>query len=119
MAPSTPSIRSFSFRVTMVPVERPGSDIASLLETDLATLYGIEVRAPNQAVKSNFDLFPPDSMFELVQEEAAALRSQSVTSNTKGGSVDEFLAAVQSWRTDDLAAWPRPVCLFRRRLWFP
>lgn len=119
MAPPTASIRSFSFGVTMVPVERPGSDIASLVDTDLATLYGIEVRAPNQAVKRNFVLFPPDSMFELVQEEAAALRSQSVTSNAKGGSADEFLAAVQSWKTDDLAAWPRPVRLFRRRPSFP
>ena len=52
-----------------------------MLDADLAALYGVEVKALNQAVKRNLDRFPPDFMFELVREEVAALRSQSVTSN--------------------------------------
>lgn len=53
-----------------------------LLDSDLATLYGVETRALNQAVKRNMERFPGDFMFQLTQEETQALvasRSQSVT----------------------------------------
>lgn len=53
-----------------------------LLDSDLATLYGVETRALNQAVKRNMERFPGDFMFQLTQEEGRALlasRSQSVT----------------------------------------
>ena len=53
-----------------------------LLDTDLASLYGVETKALNQAVTRNRDRFPDDFMFRLSPEEAEAvrrLRSQNVT----------------------------------------
>src|SRR3954468_3984561 len=49
-----------------------------LLDADLAELYGVDVRALNQAVARNADRFPSDFMFKLTAKEAASLRSQSV-----------------------------------------
>ena len=56
-----------------------------MLDIDLAGLYGVEVRALNQAVKRNSDRFPPDFMFDLTAEEIAILRSQFVTSSGDDG----------------------------------
>lgn len=53
-----------------------------LLDADLASIYGVETRVFNQAVKRNADRFPEDFRFQLTQEEAAELvasRSQFVT----------------------------------------
>ena len=56
-----------------------------MLDSDLASLYEVETKALNQAVKRNIFRFPEDFMFRLNGEEAnsLSLRSQSVTS--KGG----------------------------------
>ena len=56
-----------------------------LLDADLATLYGVEVKALNQAVKRNEERFPPDFVFQLTAEENEALRSQTVTSKSSRG----------------------------------
>jgi len=56
-----------------------------LLDSDLAALYGVEVRALNQAVKRNEGRFPPDFVFQLTAEENEALRSQTVTSKSGRG----------------------------------
>lgn len=56
-----------------------------MLDADLADLYGVETRSLVQAVKRNYDRFPPDFMFQLTQEEYEALRSQFVISKGKGG----------------------------------
>lgn len=56
-----------------------------LLDEDLARLYGVETRAVLQAVKRNPGRFPSDFMFELSAAEWAALRSQSVTSESGRG----------------------------------
>jgi hypothetical protein len=50
-----------------------------MLDSDLAKLYGVDVKALNQAVKRNVDRFPVDFMFRLDWHEASSLRSQSVT----------------------------------------
>lgn len=50
-----------------------------MVDFDLAALYGVDVKALNQAVKRNRDRFPADFMFRLSALEAASLRSQSVT----------------------------------------
>jgi hypothetical protein len=55
-----------------------------MLDADLAQLYGVETRVLVQAVKRNLARFPADFMFQLNAEEFAALRSQSVISNTEG-----------------------------------
>jgi hypothetical protein len=56
-----------------------------LLDFDLAELYGVKTKALNQAVTRNAERFPPDFMFELAPDEQDRLRSQIVTSNTRGG----------------------------------
>ena len=50
-----------------------------LLDTDLARLYGVEVKVLNQAVKRNLARFPGDFAFQLQAEESRPLRSQFVT----------------------------------------
>ena len=50
-----------------------------MLDSDLATLYGVETKVLNQAVKRNSQRFPEDFMFKLTKEEC--LRSQIVTLN--------------------------------------
>jgi hypothetical protein len=56
-----------------------------LLDADLATLYRVEVKALNQAVKRNRSRFPSDFMLQLSAEESEGLRSQIVTSRSWGG----------------------------------
>ncbi len=56
-----------------------------LLDEDLAALYGVPVKALNQAVKRNIERFPDDFMFQLSGEESRSLRSQSVTANPRRG----------------------------------
>ena len=74
----------------LIPSERLDNAILEIrgrkvmLSHDLAALYGVSTKAFNQAVKRNAGRFPPDFMFQLTQEEAQALRSQSVTSNGVG-----------------------------------
>jgi hypothetical protein len=55
-----------------------------MLDRDLAKLYGVEVKALNQAVKRNIERFPADFMFQLTPEETQILRSQTVTSSWGG-----------------------------------
>lgn len=50
-----------------------------MLDVDLARLYGVEVKALNQAVKRNAARFPEDFMLRLEWPEIGALRSQTVT----------------------------------------
>jgi phage regulator Rha-like protein len=52
-----------------------------MLDRDLAGLYGVELKALNQAAKRNIDRFPSDFMFQLSQDEWDILRSQFVTAN--------------------------------------
>jgi len=55
-----------------------------MLSTDLAKLYGVEVRALVQAVKRNIERFPEDFMFQLSGEEYKILKSQIVISSWGG-----------------------------------
>jgi hypothetical protein len=54
-----------------------------MLDFDLATLYNVETKALNQAVKRNNDRFPKDFMFRLSQKEWDKMRSQFVTASAK------------------------------------
>jgi ORF6N domain len=56
-----------------------------MLDEDLAKLYGALPKVLNQAVKRNIERFPDDFMFQLTKEEWDGLRSQSVTSSSRGG----------------------------------
>ncbi|MFZ3018152.1 MAG: ORF6N domain-containing protein [Gallionella sp.] len=62
-----------------------------MLDADLAELYGVEIRALNQAVKRNSERFPEDFMFQLTADEYAALRSQIVILKSGRGQHRKFL----------------------------
>lgn len=55
-----------------------------MLDSDLAEMYGVEVRVLNQAVKRNMERFPKDFMFWLNKKEFQNLKSQFVTSSWGG-----------------------------------
>jgi hypothetical protein len=52
-----------------------------MLDRDLATLYDVETRVLNQAVKRNINRFPQEFMFQLTIVEWENLKSQIVTSS--------------------------------------
>lgn len=56
-----------------------------LLDADLAALYGVKTKRLNEQVRRNLDRFPEDFMFQLTDEEQAALRSQFATSKASRG----------------------------------
>ena len=62
-----------------------------LLDSDLATLYGVETKVLLQAVRRNLRRFPDDFMVKLTANEWAALRSQFVTLNTGRGQHRKYL----------------------------
>jgi hypothetical protein len=55
-----------------------------MLDSDLATLYQVQTKVLNQAVKRNIKRFPSDFMFQLTKEEFLNLKSQIVTSSWGG-----------------------------------
>ena len=55
-----------------------------MLDTDLATLYGVETRRLNEQVKRNIERFPDDFMFQLRKDELDNLMSQNATSSWGG-----------------------------------
>jgi hypothetical protein len=55
-----------------------------MLDRDLASLYGVETRILNQAVKRQIKRFPIDFMFQLTKTEFDNLKSQFVISRWGG-----------------------------------
>jgi len=56
-----------------------------MLDSDLATIYGVETKVFNQAIKRNITRFPERYRFQLTENEFNNLRSQIVTSSLKHG----------------------------------
>ena len=56
-----------------------------MLDSDLAALYGVEVKRLNERVKRNIKRFPFDFMFQLTEDECKILRSQFATSKQSQG----------------------------------
>ena len=54
-----------------------------MLDSDLAKIYGYEVKRLNEQVKRNIKRFPEDFMFRLSNSEIDSVRSQIVTSRKK------------------------------------
>ena len=52
-----------------------------LLDRDVATLYGVETKRVNEAVRNNPDKFPKDYIIELNESEIRYLRSKLSTAN--------------------------------------
>ena len=54
-----------------------------LLDSDVATLYEVQTKEINQAVKNNPKKFPQGYIFELDEEEVTDLRSKILTANSE------------------------------------
>lgn len=65
-----------------------------ILDSDLASLYGVETKALTRAVRRNLDRFPQDFMQELTDEEADLLRRQIGTSKPEGRGGRRYLPFV-------------------------
>ncbi|MCZ4242427.1 ORF6N domain-containing protein [Pedobacter punctiformis] len=66
-------IKSIESRIYIIRGERV------MLDFDLASLYEVETKVLNQAVKRNIKRFPDDFMFRLSPNEWHSMRSQIVT----------------------------------------
>ena len=62
-----------------------------MLDSDLAKLYGVQLKRMNQQVKRNADRFPLDFMFQLTPQELSSLRSQFVTLKADRGEHRKYL----------------------------
>lgn len=62
-----------------------------MLDSDLATLYGVTTKRLNEQVRRNLERFPPDFMFQLTREEHDALRSQFATLKVGRGRHRKYL----------------------------
>src|SRR6266480_4526455 len=73
-----------------------------MLDSDLASIYGVETKALNRAVKRNADRFPKDFMFQISADEWQDLKYQTGTSSSGMEVADAdlmcSLSMVQSWR---------------------
>ncbi|MBM3836034.1 MAG: ORF6N domain-containing protein [Verrucomicrobia bacterium] len=78
-------------QIQLVPAERieelihVAREEKVLLDADLARLYGVTTGNLNKAVVRNKGRFPSDFMFQLTDEETAALIFQSGRSKQRGG----------------------------------
>ncbi|MDO8413724.1 MAG: ORF6N domain-containing protein [Gallionellaceae bacterium] len=62
-----------------------------LLDADLAALYDVPTKRFNEQVRRNLERFPADFMFQLTEEEWAALRSQFATLKPGRGQHRKYL----------------------------
>ena len=56
-----------------------------MLDSDLAIIYGVELKRLNEQVRRNVERFPKDFAFQLEHQEFANLKSQFATSSLHGG----------------------------------
>ena len=73
------------FVESIAPLIRNLRGYRVILDSDLATIYGVPTKRLNEQVKRNQDRFPGDFSFLLTAEEHAQLRSQFATSSRHGG----------------------------------
>ncbi len=65
-----------------------------MLDTDLATMYGVETKQLKRQVKRNIERFPDDFMFELTQDEYKSLWCQNGTIENGRGQHTKYLPFV-------------------------
>jgi phage regulator Rha-like protein len=65
-----------------------------MLDSDLASIYGVETKSLNRAVKRNRDRFPKDFVFQLCEDEWKNLRYQIGTLKTGRGQHRKYLPYV-------------------------
>lgn len=81
-----------------------------MLDSDLAALYGVEVKALNQAVRRNKGRFPADFMFQLTRDEARSLRSHTVTLEVGRGRHRKYLPRAFNFREAKQHQWGAGAC---------
>lgn len=62
-----------------------------MLDEDLASIYGVETKVMNQAIRRNIERFPKDFMFQITMQEYENLKSQIVTSSWGGRRKKPFV----------------------------
>ncbi len=65
-----------------------------MLDSDLASLYGVSTKRLNEQVRRNLSRFPADFMFQLSPDEAVVLRSQNATLEPGRGRYRKYLPYV-------------------------
>ena len=95
-----------------------------MFDSDLASIYGVETKALNRAVKRNLDRFPKDFVFQLTRRESEVLRYQIGTLKTGRGQHRKYLpyaftehgaimaANVGHSRSRALASYPRCITAY-------
>ena len=76
-----------------------------ILDRELATIYDVETRTLNQAIKRNRERFPEDFMFQLNPEEAERSRSQSVILNAGRGKNIKYLPYAFTFEYNELTVF--------------
>ncbi len=80
-----------SYKIKTAPVQRIEDMIylirgrRVMLDSDLAKIYGVELKRLNEQVRRNTGRFPKDFAFQLERQEFANLKSQFATSSLHGG----------------------------------
>lgn len=87
-----------------------------LLDRDLATLYGVETRAINQAVKRNAERFPERYRFQLTADELQNLKSQNVISSWDGDRFKPYVSIVFPMSRQKFLEQDRKNAEYDRRL---
>jgi len=76
-----------------------------LLDSDIATVYGVETREINQAVKNNQDKFPSGYIFKPTSEEQKSLRSKFLILAEKGRGQHSKYTPTMTKRPNDEETW--------------
>lgn len=96
--------------IALVPIEHIAQSIRvlrgqrTLLDSELAALYGVNTKRFNEQVKRNIDRFPADFMFQLTAEEAESLRSQFATLKPGRGQHRKYLPFTFTEHSPDLTS---------------
>jgi len=69
-------------------------DMHVMLDSDLAELYGVEIKSLNEQVKRNIERFPEKFRFQLTRNEYDSLRSHFATLENKRGKHRKYLPYV-------------------------
>lgn len=69
-------------------------DVQVMLDSELASLYGVETKQLKRQVNRNIERFPSDFMFQLTREEYNSLRSQNGTLENGRGQYSKYLPYV-------------------------
>ena len=85
-----------------------------MLDSDLADIYGYEVKRLNEQVKRNINRFPEDFMFQLTREEVDLVKSQNATSRN-----DSFFEGQDGGRRKMPYAFTEQALIFFDKMYEP